>query len=253
MNYISIRGLEISACHGVLEFEKTAAQPFIFDADLFYDFYEGAKRDDLSGTVNYDEACGAIAEIARGKRYNLIESLAYDCAFALAEKYGLEGVKLTVWKPQAPVKQKFEKVGVTVELKRERAYLSLGSSMGDKKRYLDRAIEMLGSVRGIKVEKASAYIGTQPYGGVAQNTFLNCAVEIITYLTPRQLLGEIHVIENALGRVREKRWGDRTLDIDIIFFGDKTVCEPDLVIPHPDWKNREFVKVPLAEIGCKRV
>ena len=250
MDKVFIRGLEVEACHGVRDFEKVKPQKFIFDAEIFGDFYSAALTDDLNRTVNYSAACDKIAAIAKNNTFNLIEKLAYECAFALLnDNKNADRIKVTVYKPEAPVKHKILTVGVTAEIRRERAYLSLGSSMGDRKGYLDAAIEKLNSTRGIKVTRVSDYISTAPYGGVAKNEFLNCAAEIETYLTPRQLLDEIHRIECECGRVRNKRWEDRTLDIDIIFFGKEVILEDDLVIPHPEYAVRDFVLTPLKAIA----
>ena len=147
------------------------------------------------------------------------------------------------------MKRKFQSVGVTVCLERELVYLSLGSSMGDKRKYISNALEKLGLTRGVKVLKVSDTIVTKPYGGVAENDFLNCAACVSTFLSPHALLNEIHRIESECGRVRDKRWGDRTLDIDIIFFGDKKINDENLIIPHPDYMNRDFVKIPLKQIA----
>lgn len=249
MDEIKIRNLEISACHGVLKSEKTTAQKFVFDADLKLDLFRAGQKDDLSLTVNYASVCNLLAGIAQNNVFNLVETLAFRCAYAVLDEFPVDGIKLTVCKPQAPLPHKFGTVGVTVEVDRERAYLSLGSSLGDKRAYLDAAIEKLSKTSGIKVLNVSSYIATQPYGGVAKNEFLNCAVEIETYLSPRALLDEIHRVENECGRVRNERWGDRTLDIDIIFFGKKVVFEDDLIIPHPEFSKRDFVLTPLKEIA----
>ena len=249
MNTVKIRGLEIEAKHGVYGFEKENKQLFIIDADLYTDFYKAAKNDDLKGTVNYSEACNLLIKTVTEKTFNLIETVAYSCANALMDGFPISGLKLTVYKPQAPMKIKFGTVGVTVELKRERVFLSLGSSMGDKKGYLDKALKLLGATQGITVKKVSSYIKTAPYGGVAKNGFLNCAAEVSTYLTPQQLLEEIHRIEAECGRERLVRWGDRTLDIDIIFYGREIIEDDNLTVPHPDYQNRDFVLVPLKEIA----
>ena len=156
---------------------------------------------------------------------------------------------LTVYKPDAPMKRKFDSVAVTVECERVKAYLSLGSSLGNREEILGEAVKKLNSTRGIKVEKVSDYIRTQPYGGVAKNEFLNCAVCVSTFLSPHILLDEIHRIEAECGRVRAVRWDDRTLDIDIIFYGDKTVRDETLIIPHHDYEQRDFVKIPLKQIA----
>ncbi len=250
MGVVKIRGLEISACHGVHDFEKTKPQRFVFDVDIRTDFYGAAKTDKIDSTINYSRACTLISAITRGNVFNLIEKLAYECAFGIMENFeNASAVTLTVFKPDAPIKLKFGNVGVGVELRREKAYLSLGSSMGDKKRYLDTAVEKLASTRGVRVEKVSDYISTQPYGGVAENTFLNCAVCVETFLSPRELLEEIHRIEKECGRVRKERWGDRTLDIDIVFFGNRIIREEGLTVPHPDYANRQFVLQPMKQIA----
>lgn len=250
MNVIEIRGLEFSACHGVNPDEKTDPQKFIVDADIKTDFYAAAKDDDISGTVNYAKACKTIAAAVQGNVFNLIEKLAYECAFGIMENFQrAEAVTITVKKPEAPMNRIFDCVAVRVTLERNTAYLSLGSSMGDKKAYLDKAIALLDKVRGVKVEKVSSFVKTEPYGGAAQNEFLNCAVKVSTCLSPENLLYEIHKIEEECGRVRTVRWGDRTLDIDIIFFGDKILRTQNLTIPHADYKNRGFVLIPLKEIA----
>ena len=250
MNEILIRGLEITACHGVHGFEKVAPQPFVFDADIETDFYEAGKTDVLDATVSYSDVCRLLDNITRGTVYNLIERLAYECAFAVMENFPrVNAVKLTVSKPSAPVNLKFSSVGVPVGMRRERVWLSLGSSMGDRQAYLDKAIKLLDETRGVRVVKVSDSIKTPPYGGTAVNEFLNCAALVETFLSPHNLLDEIHRIEEACGRVRKERWGDRTLDIDIILFGNKKICDERLTIPHPDCKNRDFVKIPLKQLG----
>lgn len=249
MDKILIRGLEVSTCHGVKDFEKIHPQLFIFDADLYCDFSVAATNDDIDSTINYSTASKIIVAVAKNNCFNLIEKLAYECAYAVMEATPANRIVLTVYKPQAPMKQKFDTVGVTVDVSREKVYLSLGSSMGERRKYLDAAIEKLNTCRQITVKKVSDYIETEPYGGVAENKFLNCAVEIETLFSPRLLLNEIHRIEAECGRVRNKRWGDRTLDIDIIFFGKHIITEDELVIPHAEYHKRDFVLAPLKQIA----
>lgn len=249
MDKILIRGLEIEACHGVKDFEKREPQPFVFDADIYADFSRAYSSDDIADTVNYSSVCKIIGRIARENTFNLIEKLAYECAYAVMEELPAKKIALTLYKPKAPMKQKFGSVGVFAEVERERAYLSLGSSLGDRKAYLDMGIEKLNTFPHIKVKKVSSYIETEPYGGVAENRFLNCAVEVETLLTPRALLAAAQRIEAECGRTRERRWADRTLDIDIVFFGDKIIAGDGLIIPHPEYAKRDFVLSPLKEIA----
>jgi dihydroneopterin aldolase/2-amino-4-hydroxy-6-hydroxymethyldihydropteridine diphosphokinase len=250
MDKISVKGLKVFACHGVLDFEKKDEQPFVFDVEMGVETYPAAKSDNVADTVNYAEVCDTIIEVARGNCFNLIEKLAYECAFKIFEKFEkVKSLTLTVNKPNAPIEHAFDNVSVTIGLERERVILALGSSMGDKKGYLDRAVELLKSTHGVWVKNVSSYLRTEPYGGVAKNEFLNCAVEVETVLSPLALLSETQRIEGECGRVRREHWGDRTLDIDIIYFGGKKVNLPNLIIPHPEAKKRDFVMVPLKEIA----
>lgn len=246
---IEIRRLKVVCCHGALDSEKTQPQPFYISALLEGDLWEAAQNDELEKTVNYADVCLILEQTAENNSYNLIEKLNYECAFAVLENFPkVTAVTITVEKPQAPVMQEVENLSVTHKYKRETCYLSIGSSMGDRKGYLDFAVLKLSGTRGITVEKVSDYIETQPYGGAAENLFLNGAVKISTFLPPRALLNVIHGIEAAAGRTREIRWGDRTLDIDIIFYGRQIICDDDLIVPHPDYANRGFVLTPLKQI-----
>jgi len=134
-----------------------------------------------------------------------------------------------------------------------RAYLGLGSNLGDRDGNLRRALAMLGVHEGITVAEASSFIETDPVGGPeGQSKFVNAAVAVDTTLSPRELLGACQDIERALGRERgpdDVRWGPRTIDIDILLYGKQVVDEPDLRIPHPRMHEREFVLVPLAQIA----
>lgn len=253
MNAVKIRALELNGKVGVHAEEKVTEQPFVFDIDIETDFYEGAKADDIDKVVNYSEVCNIVAEILKSNTFSLIERLAYECAFSIFERFAIKRVLLTVWKPKAPIKHKFGNVGVTVDLVKERAYLSLGSNMGDRRAHLDAAIRELNKTRGIAVKKVSSFYETEAYGGVTDKPFINCALEIETCLTPAYFLDEIHRIELSEGRTREKRWGDRTLDIDIVFYGREIIRIDGLTVPHADYKNREFVLKPLLEIAPEAI
>ncbi|MGN0817487.1 MAG: 2-amino-4-hydroxy-6-hydroxymethyldihydropteridine diphosphokinase [Candidatus Coproplasma sp.] len=250
MSEIEIEGLEFSACHGVYQTEKQNPQPFVFGIKMQVDFDDAAAQDELDATVNYGSVCAEIKKVVLGSCFNLIETLARECALCVLEKFPrVYSVTVKVEKPQAPIKEKFKTVSVTYTAERSRVLLSLGSSQGDRKDYLDRAVKLLSETRGITVKKVSDYIVTEPYGGVARNKFLNCAAEVECLLSPHLLLKEIHRIESALGRVRERRWDDRTADIDIVFFGDKIIYTDELKVPHPDYANRDFVLTPLKQIA----
>ena len=130
-----------------------------------------------------------------------------------------------------------------------KAYLGLGSNVGDRWQHLRDAV---GSLSGV-VATSSVY-ETDPVGGPAgQEPYLNCVVVIETDLTPRQLLGVCHRLESAAGRVREVRWGPRPLDVDILVIEGVEIAEPDLQVPHPRMLVRRFVLEPLAEVAPELV
>ena len=249
MNAIAVKGLEVKACHGVLPQEKVTPQPFVFDIKIEADLSLAAQTDDLKHTVNYAEVCSDVTLFCKDNTFNLIERLAYGAAYMIVEKYkNVYAAEVTVHKPEAPVGLPFGDVSANARVERNKVVLSLGSSCGNREQTLNAAIAALGALVGVKVLKVSDYINTQPYGGVAKGEFLNCAALIECLLSPFELLNKIHEIESAHGRVRAVRWDDRTLDIDIVFFGNKIIAEEGLCVPHPDYLNRQFVLVPIKQI-----
>ena len=130
-----------------------------------------------------------------------------------------------------------------------RAFLSLGSNLGDSRRYLLDAVQTLGD----SVAAVSDVYETDPVGGPEQGAFLNIVVELATDLAPRELLAVCHRLETGADRVRQERWGPRTLDVDIVWIDGVTVDEPDLQIPHPRMGVRRFVLAPLAELAPELV
>lgn len=130
------------------------------------------------------------------------------------------------------------------------AYLCLGSNTGDKQKLIEQAVGLINLSDDIKLVRTSALYETEPWGVKNQNWFLNLAVEIKTSLSPVELLEKLQLIEKTLGRDRTKeiRWGERPIDIDIIFYGSEIVDLPDLSVPHINMHNRAFVLVPLLEL-----
>ena len=133
------------------------------------------------------------------------------------------------------------------------AYVGLGSNQGDRRAHLEHAVAALRASAGLEVVKVSPWIETEPVGGpLGQGMYLNGAVELRCRLSARELLGRLAEIERERGRERRERWGPRTLDLDLLLYGDARIDEPDLVVPHPRLCEREFVLVPLAAIGAPR-
>lgn len=131
----------------------------------------------------------------------------------------------------------------------KQAYLSLGSNIGDKKKYLYDAIKLLDSYEGIRIVKLSSLYETNPWGYTEQDLFMNLVVLVETTLSPLQLLDCCQWIEQELGRVRLIKWGPRVIDVDILLFDNEKISSERLIVPHPLMKERDFVIVPLYEIA----
>ncbi len=132
---------------------------------------------------------------------------------------------------------------------KERVYLSLGGNIGDPAQAMGEALRMLDADARTKIVAVSSLYRTPPWGNTEQPDFLNAAAEIHTGRSPRELLDLCLDAERKLKRVRAERWGPRLVDLDILVFGDRTIHEPGLEIPHPRMLERAFVLVPLAEIA----
>ena len=126
-------------------------------------------------------------------------------------------------------------------------YLSLGSNVGDRRANLETAITRLGELGEVKA--VSSFYETEPVELAAQPWFLNCAVALETEMMPRRLLGRVLAIEQGMGRRRLHPKGPRTIDIDVLLFGNSVVDTRELIIPHPGLHERRFVLEPLAEIA----
>ena len=130
-----------------------------------------------------------------------------------------------------------------------RAYVGLGSNLGDREATLRDAVEHLRAVERVEVVGVSELRETDPVGVVDQPLFLNGAVAVETDLSPRELLDALLHVERELGRVRDgERWGPRTVDLDLLVYGDVAVDEPGLRVPHPRLHERRFALEPLAEL-----
>ncbi|MBQ3929933.1 MAG: 2-amino-4-hydroxy-6-hydroxymethyldihydropteridine diphosphokinase [Paludibacteraceae bacterium] len=132
-------------------------------------------------------------------------------------------------------------------------FLSLGSNLGDRSKNLESAISLIGSRAG-DVTAVSSFIETKPVGFKSENRFVNCAVRIVTALDPFELLRITQQIERELGRTTKSVGGvysDRTIDIDILLYGNAVIDTPELKIPHPQMRKRDFVMRPLKEITYK--
>ncbi|MEO6055442.1 MAG: 2-amino-4-hydroxy-6-hydroxymethyldihydropteridine diphosphokinase [Gemmatimonadales bacterium] len=132
----------------------------------------------------------------------------------------------------------------------ERAYVALGSNLGDRAGHLAAARDALTHLPGTTLVAASTVEETAPLAGMAQPPYLNQMILLETRLGPRELLAACQAIERAEGRVRAEHWGARTLDLDIVRYGRRRVAESDLIIPHPELPNRDFWQRELAELDA---
>ena len=249
MDKIKIRDLEVFAYHGVFPEENAQGQSFFVNATLYTNTRNAGLQDDLTLSTNYGEVCHLITECMQKYTYQLIETVAENVAREILLQFPLvQKLDLEIKKPDAPIGLPFGYVSVEVHRGWHQVYLSIGSNLGDKKGYLDFAVEELGKLSQVRNIKLSDLIETEPYGGVEQDSFINGAIALETLFPPEELLDALHVIEAAGGRERLVHWGPRTLDLDIVFYDDLVMDSESLIIPHIDMQNRRFVLEPLVKL-----
>lgn len=247
MDTVTIYGIEFFGHHGVFESEKQQGQ--IFSVDCSFTLDTSSCNDNLDLTVNYGEVSLDIVDFCKNRTYDLLETLVNELAKYLLVKYKLmKSIKLTVHKPDAPIQTKFRDVTVTITRKKVVAYLSIGSNLGDTKAYLDSVSDAINQNEYITELAKSDYIVTKPYGVTNQPDFLNAALKVETIYTPVELLEFCHKLEHNANRVKKRHWGERTLDVDIVLYGNEIIYTDDLKIPHPEMHLREFVLKPLVQI-----
>lgn len=250
MDEIRIDDLKIYAYHGVNPEENVQGQNFYVSAVLYTDTRPAGLVDDLALSTHYGHVAKFIHRWMGEHTCKLLETVAEQLAREILLQFPhVQSLDLEIKKPEAPIKLPFGCVSVKIHRGWHRAYLSIGSNLGDRAGFLEGAVRELGETSEIKVEKCTKFYETKAYGGVEQGDFLNGAVELRTLLGPEELLERIHEIERHAHRERTLRWGPRTLDLDIVFY-DKLVYESEtLIIPHVDMEHRTFVLEPLCELA----
>ena len=250
MDKIYLKDIEIFANHGVFQEEKTLGQKFILSLELSLDIKEAATNCDLTKSVHYGELCHKVIEVFQEESLDLIESVVNKVANFILDNYVMvKAVKVLLKKPWAPIGRNLDYAAVEITRERHTAYIMLGSNMGNKEENFKNAMKKIEEVKGIKISKVSSFIVTEPWGNENQEEFLNGAIEVKTYLTPRELMSELLRIENELGRVREIKWGPRIIDLDIVLYDDIVTNDEFVILPHPLMHLREFVLKPLNEIA----
>ena len=249
MDQLQIKDLEIFAYHGLFPSEKELGQKFVISASLSYDMTKAATDLDLTSSVHYGELCQQWTTWFQETTEDLIETVAYKLVERTFETYPLvQEIELELKKPWAPVHLPLDTCSVTIHRRKQRAFIALGSNMGDKQANLEQAIDKL-RVRGIHILKESSVLTTEPWGGVEQDSFANQVVEVETWLPAPVLLETLLAIESEMGRVREVHWGPRLIDLDLLFVEDQVIYTDDLILPHPYIAERLFVLEPLVEIA----
>lgn len=256
---IVLDGVKVVACHGVLPHEKVEPQPFIADVVLEVDLAAAAAADDLARTVSYADVAQQAEKVLTGPPVDLVETLAETIATSALTHAPVEAVEVTIHKPHAPAGVTFadpDRGGPSVSVRRERDVpfvVALGANLGRRERTLAGAREALRSIPGVRLLALSDLFMTDPIGGPDQPDYLNAVAVGRTRLAPWTLLRALHTIEGWYGRTREVRWGARTLDLDLIQYGDPGTDRevrseaPDLLLPHPRAHERAFVLRPWLD------
>lgn len=254
MDKIMIRDLQVFANHGVFPEETKLGQKFLVSAELFTDVRPAGKNDDLESSTHYGIVSQEITGYMKKNTCKLIEAAAEQLAEHLLLTFPLiKGISLEIKKPWAPVGLPMDTVSVKIERFWHKAYVAFGSNMGDKKAHIESGIQVLREEPQIRLGKISDMIATEPYGGVEQDDFLNGCLELETLLTPYELLDVLHKAEQKELRERLVHWGPRTLDMDLLFYDDEILEDPELIVPHPEIQKRTFVLEPLAQIAPYKV
>lgn len=256
---IALRGVRATGYHGVFDHEKRDGQEFVVDVVLTLDLARAGESDDLAQTVDYGGLAAAVVARIEGEPFDLIERLAAVIADDVLDDVRVDEVEVTVHKPQAPVPVPFGDVAVTVTRPRRPVpvVIALGANLplgdGTPADTLVEALDRLGPLAELDDRAVSALYETEPVGGPDQPVFVNAVVTGTTTLSPTMLLEMLHVLEFMFERTREVRWGPRTLDVDLIQYGDPTTGRdvvsdaPSLTLPHPRAHERGFVLVPWLD------
>jgi dihydroneopterin aldolase/2-amino-4-hydroxy-6-hydroxymethyldihydropteridine diphosphokinase len=257
---IILQGISARGFHGVLDAEKSDGQDFGVDLALEVDLRRPGRSDLLAHTVNYAEVAADVVALITGPSLDLIETLADQIAAAALRRPLVQAVQVTVHKPQAPVGVPFDDVQVVVERQRDEAVvIALGANLGSVQATLTAAVRQLAELDGLGITAVSDLFETDPVGGPEQPAYLNAVVLARTRLAAYGLLTELHRIEDDHGRVRETRWGARSLDLDLIQYGDPQSSsdlvskDPELILPHPRAHEREFVLAPWLAVNPEAV
>lgn len=255
---IDINGLRAVTIVGALPHEREIPQPLQIDVSLEVDLRDAGHSDELGDTVHYGLVAETVISVVEGSKDILLERLVARVADEVLTFDRVDAAEVVLTKLRPPIGVDAATTAVRIRRTRsdadlpartgETAYIALGSNLGDREAYLRLGVLGLGHVTTM-----SSVYQTEPVGGPdGQGAYLNMVVAIDTSLDPFALLRRCQRIESEAMRQRVVHWGPRTLDVDIIHFGDVKIDSDELVIPHPRYAERRFVLEPLAEIAPDR-
>jgi dihydroneopterin aldolase / 2-amino-4-hydroxy-6-hydroxymethyldihydropteridine diphosphokinase len=255
MDRIEIRGLRVVGIVGALSEERVRAQPFEVDVDILTDISRAGETDALADTLNYANPVELIEHIIRTEKHILLERVATRIAEEILDDPLVAGVEVVVRKLHPPLPSDMASTAVRITRNRAhfgrqprpviRAYLALGTNLGERRTYLRAAIDSLPGVVAVSEVYETDPVDTPEGSG----RYLNMVVAVDTDLDPFALLARCQVVEKQHGRVRGVRNAPRTLDIDVLLYGDVTIQSAELTIPHPRMWDRRFVVAPLADVA----
>lgn len=255
MDEIIIENLKLSGRHGCFAFERDRPGDFEVSMRLFLPLDAAAKTDELSDTVDYPSAMAIAEGVLKGESVRLIEKLADMIAERLFVRFErLVEAEVEVAKLGVDVGYDFKKISARIRRKRgglhkmkaSKVVLALGSNMGNRRENIVKAVSMLEEFCAF--EAKSRIYETSPVGYAEQRDFLNATVFGETFAEPLELLRQCKRLESALGREANFRNGPRPIDIDIIFYENESVSTEELTVPHPRWRERDFVTTPLVDL-----
>ncbi len=226
---------------------------------IFFDARLAGAKDQLDDSVNYAVPIELVHRVISSEQHQLLERVATRICEEVLTLPAVDAVDVVVRKLRPPVPQDVASTAVRLHRRRpdlirfERplttAFVALGSNLGEREANLRFAVLNLPGVRNV-----SGVYETDPIGGPDdQGAYLNMVVELETRLDPYALLATCRRIEAGAGRERKVRWGPRTLDVDVLLYGDVKIDSAELTVPHPRMWERRFVLAPLAEIAPERV
>lgn len=256
---IELSGLRVVAPVGVLAHEHETPQPLELDVVIETDMGHSGRTDDLANTVDYGAVLDDIDTALRATHHQLLERAATVVADVVLARPGVLAVEVVVRKLRPPVRHDLVATAARVRRVRPvggpaapaagpptRAYLALGSNLGDRLSYLRLALAALAP----QLSARSRVYETDPVGGPEnQGPYLNMVVAVDTLLDPFALLRHCHEIEASAGRVRLVKDGPRTLDVDLLLYEGTTIASPLLNLPHPRMWQRRFVLQPLGDVA----